>query len=360
MSYQDTRYLRASLRPYTRRNNLHAIAILAGDMLLYISAIAGLLYFENTLIKLVLGILAGMLVSSIFVIAHDAAHDSFTTSKKLNKVIARVTYMLSLHNYSLWLTAHNRVHHQVTNIKDMNSWSPLSKDEYDKRSVAGKWLQRVYRTPPGMCLYYMIERWWKYKFYPFESIAGRYNAVYLDFMLLVAYLTGYVAFLVTAGYQLQTVNPLEALGFGLMVPFLTWNFMMGFTVYQHHTHESIAWTRTREESRAMGGQADFTMYVRFPRWYNLISHNIMEHTAHHVDPRIPCYNLEAAQQHLAGIMGDDMHRVDFSITGFLTTLSRCKLYDYDNHCWMDFNGVPTTEAVVMEDSSDLQNYVKAA
>lgn len=357
MIYQDTKLLRACLRPYTRRDNVRAMVIFTGDMLLYAAAVAGILYFESTVVKLILGIVAGMLVSSIFVIAHDAAHDSFTTSKTLNKVIARVTYLLSLHNYSLWLTAHNRVHHQVTNIRDMNSWSPLDMDEYQGLSASRKLLQRIYRTPPGMCLYYMIERWWKYKCYPFKSIAGKYNAVYLDFISIVAYLVAYVGLLLYSGLTMAGIGPVEALVFGLFVPFLVWNFMMGFTVYQHHTHEDIAWTRDREESREMGGQVDYTMHVRYPRWYNLISHNIMEHTAHHVDPRIPCYNLGDAQKQLAGLLGPAMHTVDFSLHGFLRTMASCKLYDYENHCWLDFSGRRTSRPVK---ASDREPVLRAA
>jgi len=113
---------------------------------------------------------------------------------------------------------------------------------------------------------------------------------------------------------------------------------MGFTVYQHHTHESIAWVKTRQERDLLGGQEDFTMHVRYPRWYNLMGHNIMEHTAHHVDPRIPLYYLPEAQKVLAGLLGDDLHAVRFSLKGFLQTMASCKLYDYEKHCWLDFNG----------------------
>ncbi len=345
MSYHDTKRLRAAVRQYTRRNTPHALLILAGDLLLYASAITGIFYFESTVMKLLCGILAGMLVSSIFVISHDAAHDSFTGNKTLNRLIARLTYLLSLHNYSLWLTAHNRMHHQVTNIRDMNSWSPMTKQEYDVASPGKRFLERIYRTPPGMCVYYMLERWWKFKFYPFRDIAGKYNDVYRDFASLVIYLVAWTSALVYAGLQFPGTGPGQALLFGLLVPFVTWNFMMGFTVYLHHTHETIAWTRDREESRRMGGQADFTMHVKFPKWYNLISHNIMEHTAHHVDPRIPCYNLGRAQQTLTRIMGEEMHVMKFSFPAYLRTMRNCKLYDFDNCCWLDFDGKRTSEPV---------------
>ncbi|MCG8325843.1 MAG: fatty acid desaturase [Thiotrichales bacterium] len=360
MSYHDTKRLRASVREYTRSNTIIALGILAFDLLLYAAAIAGVLLFDSTVLKLLCGVYAGMVVSSIFVISHDAAHDSFTGSKTLNQAIARLTYLLTLHNYSLWLTAHNRIHHQVTNIKEFNSWSPMSKEEYDAQPAGRRLLERIYRTVPGMCLYYIVERWWKHKFYPFKSIAGKYNDVYLDFASLMVYLCGYTAFLVYAGTQISGTTAVELLCFGLLVPFLTWNFMMGFTVYQHHTHETIAWTRNQKESRRMGGQADFTMHVRYPHWYNLISHNIMEHTAHHVDPRIPCYNLARAQQVLTEILGSKIHAMDFSLPGFLRTMRNCKLYDFDNHCWLDFKGRRTSEPLQLTTAKTEERVLQAA
>jgi hypothetical protein len=36
---------------------------------------------------------------------------------------------------------------------------------------------------------------------------------------------------------------------------------------------------------------------------------------------------------------------DFSIRRFADTVRRCKLYDFEAHRWLDFDGRPTTETI---------------
>jgi omega-6 fatty acid desaturase (delta-12 desaturase) len=122
--------------------------------------------------------------------------------------------------------------------------------------------------------------------------------------------------------------------------------LIGVTVYQHHTHESIPWFDSETELMKLYGQEEVTMHVQYPRWYNIISNNAMEHTAHHIDPRVPLYNLAKAQKVLSKLLGNEMITVPFSVKGFLITMTRCKLYDYKNHYWLDFDGRPTGKQIL--------------
>ncbi len=342
----STKQLRSVVSQYARPNNFKALSIFAIDMSIYLSAIAGVILYESVLLKIICSIIAGSIISTIFVIGHDAAHGALTSNKLLNKVVARLAFLPSHHNYSLWLIAHNQIHHQFSNVKKLSSWSPLSKEEYDALPKWRQSVEKLYRSVAGICFYYLAERWLKDKFYPFKRTVGQYKTVYwLDFLLVSISLLAFLGLLIFSGSAIAYNSPLQMLILGFTVPFLIWNFMMGFTVYQHHTHETIMWTRTREQRDQIGHQEDFTMHVKFPGWYNHSSHYIMEHTAHHVDPRIPFYNLLDAQKDLFDVLGEDMKIVPFSITKFLKTMKLCKLYDYENHCWMDFDGVTTYEII---------------
>jgi omega-6 fatty acid desaturase (delta-12 desaturase) len=88
-----------------------------------------------------------------------------------------------------------------------------------------------------------------------------------------------------------------------------------------------------------------TVHVELPRPIELILHNIMEHTAHHADPRVPLYNLEKAQKHLEDTYGEIVV-VPFTFGGFFNTLRTCRLFDYENHRWLDWDGKPTTESLL--------------
>jgi len=360
MSNLNTKQLRAAVAEYTKPSTGLALAIFTVDMVIYATAIAGVIFLENIYARIACSLLAGLMISLLFVVAHDAAHDSFTGSKTLNRVIARICYLPFLHNYNLWLIAHNRLHHQLTNLKGENSWSPLSKQEYDALPAWRQKLERFYRSPAGICFNYMVERWWKNKFFPYKRIIGENKSVYwMDFLLLLAYLAGYLGVLAYAGSVLIHTSATELVLLGFVVPFMYASFMVGMSVYLQHTHESIPWFATEAETKQMGRTEETTMHVRFPQWYNLVSHNVMEHTAHHVDPRIPLYRLAEAQKTLISVLGGEMSAITFTISGFLKTMSICKLYDYENHYWLDFDGHPTSRPLLISEDERI-NYQHAA
>jgi omega-6 fatty acid desaturase (delta-12 desaturase) len=351
MSNLNIKQLRSVVAKYTKPSTGLALTIFATDILVYITAIAGVIFLENIYARIACSLLAGLIISLLFVVAHDAAHDSFTNSRLLNRIIARICYIPFLNNYSLWLIAHNRMHHQHTNLKGENSWSPLSKQEYDALPAWRQKLERFYRSPAGICFNYMVERWWKNKFFPFKRIVGEYKAVYwMDFLFLIACLGIYLGVLVSAGNSFVHTNAVELIVLGFVVPFVYASFIVGMSVYLQHTHESIPWFETEAEMQQLGKTEETTMHVRFPQWYNLISHNVMEHTAHHVDPRIPLYRLAEAQKTLISVLGIEMSAITFTVSGFLKTMSICKLYDYKNHCWLDFSGHPSSRSLL--DSED--------
>lgn len=352
----NTKQLRSAIAKYAKPNTTLALLIFITDVLLYVAAISGTIFFENIILRIFCGIFAGLRIGTLFLVSHDAAHDSYTGSRLLNRIIGRICFLPSLHNYSLWVIAHNRLHHQSPNLKGINSWSPHSKDEYDNLSFFGRIIEQFYRSPFGIWLNYMIERWWKNKFFPYKRIVGKYKIIHwLDFALIVTYLVAFMSMLIYLGNNLSYTSPSELLLFSFSIPFLVSNFLIGVTVYQHHTHESIPWFDSETEKEKFVAQEEITMHVQYPRWYNIISNNAMEHTAHHIDPRVPLYNLAKAQKVVSKLIGDGMVTIPFSVKSFLRTMSICKLYDYRNHCWLDFEGHPTSQPTLVKEHIEYQH-----
>jgi acyl-lipid omega-6 desaturase (Delta-12 desaturase) len=86
-----------------------------------------------------------------------------------------------------------------------------------------------------------------------------------------------------------------------------------------------------------------TVHIVFPRWLEVTLHNIMEHTAHHVDVRVPLYALTDAQQAIEREFGEENVITErFSLAGMNRTFRTCQLYDFDTHQWLSFNGHATT------------------
>ena len=158
----------------------------------------------------------------------------------------------------------------------------------------------------------------------------------------MTYLVGFNAFLYTQG-------GLQAILFGFLIPYVLWNYLMGFTVYMQHTNPQVPWFNNPEEWMQLQGQEDVTPYIKFPRWYGWISHDNMEHPAHHVYPLIPGYHLYKAQQKLNELLGDRILTVKFTPMTLLRFMKTCKLYDYENHRLLNFKGEPTSGITLRED-----------
>jgi acyl-lipid omega-6 desaturase (Delta-12 desaturase) len=300
--------------------------------------------------RVLVSMISGVAIAMLFIVGHDACHDSLTPSSKVNKIIGRIGFLPSLHPFTSWEYYHNGLHHGQTNIKGQDPvYCPFTKEEYDNLPKWRQLLEKVYRTPAGVMLYYGVEYWWRGNLFPINHHIPILNArrgFHLDRALVFAYAALQVAVCAGLAFNNGGMNWAQFagnIGLWLIVPHMVWNWLMGFTTFQHHTHPRTKWFRTREESSFFERQIHNTVEVVFPRWIEIILHDIMAHTAHHVAPRIALYNLKTAQTSLQSNYQDEVVRVNFSWNGYKDVLKRCRLYDYDRHCWLDYDGTPTTQ-----------------
>jgi omega-6 fatty acid desaturase (delta-12 desaturase) len=256
-------------------------------------------------------------------------------------VLARLLFLPALHNYTLWRIQHNRLHHLSPNVRGINSWSPLSLSEYQALPRWRRGLERVYRGG-GFGLYYLVERWWKHKFIPVAQLDTKVRcAAWTDFLWIAIWLVALLAGLIVLA-ESRRQSPIAALLWGFAVPYLVWNWSMGLTVFLQHTHFAVPWFRNRKEAARFGGrQEELTIHVKYPRWYGLLSHDIMEHPAHHINPLIPFHRLHAAQMKLLELLGDEAVVETVGLRYIRALVRRCKLYDYDRQEWTDFSGRTT-------------------
>ncbi|HEV8500487.1 MAG TPA: fatty acid desaturase [Casimicrobiaceae bacterium] len=334
------RLLRDAMRPFVARDSTIAYAAVLLDFGVYLTATVLAITVDATWLKAVLAFTAGIMISTLFVLGHDATHGSLVASSRQNRVLGRLLFLPSLHNYTLWRIQHNRLHHQSPNVKGINSWSPFSPDEFRALPRWRRGLERVYRGG-GFGLYYLVERWSRHKFVPLANVDPAWRrAAWMDVVPIVAWLTLLVAGIVKLGANAGH-SWLASLWWGFVLPFLVWNWSMGLTVFLQHTHFCVPWFRDAAQAARHGGQEEVTVHVRYPRWYGRLSHDIMEHPAHHINPLIPFYRLNAAQTRLLDVLGDAAIVERVGPRYIRALMRRCKLYDYDRQEWTDFTGTTT-------------------
>jgi omega-6 fatty acid desaturase (delta-12 desaturase) len=288
-----------------------------------------------------LAVAGGLAAGVLFIVGHDACHGSLTPSAGLNGLLGRVAFLPSLHPFVAWAHSHNALHHGWTNLRGKDPvYAPLTLGEYRALGPWRRLLERAYRTWLGVGLLYLLEIWWPLEIVPnaeHRAPMDRRGSFARDRALVLAFV------------------PLEALGLyalsgswavaalGVVLPFLTFAWLMGFATFQHHTHPRVVWYDDEREWSYYRSQVQGTVHVEFPRWVDALLHHIMDHTAHHVDTRVPLYRLKDAQRAVEEAFGEEnVISVPFSLGGTRRTFRACQLYDYRAHRWLSFDGTPTT------------------
>lgn len=326
---------------------VRALALFAADVLLFALGTTLALMPGGGSLKLVGSLIITAATVRLFLIGHDACHGSFFTRPLLNDVVGRIAFLPSLTAFSLWDVGHNVAHHGFNNLKNRDQvWAPFSKAEYDALPRYRQRLERLYRSGFGFGVYYLIELWWRKLYFASRREIGSSRPKYrTDSLIVTLWAVVWIAGTVLAARQThQSVALL--LTTAIVVPFLTWNCIMGFVVFVHHTHPSIAWFQKRQEWQRCRAYLTATANVRFPFYLDRLMHNIMEHNAHHVNPRIPLFHLRRAQALLATHQGEQINSYRLNWSSYLDAVRRCKLYDFPEHCWLDFSGEVTSAVTV--------------
>lgn len=330
--------LREILSSYYDRSTALALGLLGFDIVLFAGGQYLVLGGSSLPRQLLGGALTTLAIIRLFIIGHDACHGSLTDHAALNKVLGRIAFLPSLTPFSLWRVGHNVVHHGFNNLKGRDFvWEPLDPKEFSSLSRGRRLLERVYRSAFGPLPYYLLEIWWRRLYYPGRANApGKRGEFFWDSTLVTAFAAGWIAWLVVGGLAGGGAAHLAlVLNVGFLVPFLVWNWTVGFVVYLHHTHPDVVWYADKSAWLKAQGILHGTVRYRIKPWWNWILHNIMEHAAHHLDSRIPLYRLKAAQATLARLV-PEIPVVELSMRTYWRSVRECKLFDFERRRWVGF------------------------
>ncbi len=302
--------------------------------------------------RLLAAFVAATTGARLFLIGHDAAHGSYTPSTRLNQVLGRIALVPTLHSHSLWHAGHMK-HHRFTNLRARDFvWTPLSKAEYDRLTAVGRALHRAYRSKfgLGLGLHYLIEIWAPRMLVPRRGQIGAVQAEHRwDTGILGLYVLGLASvavwFAVGGGVAGDPWHWLSVALFGLVIPLAVQHWLIGFVIYFNHTHPEIPWFDDADAWSYWHAQVECTTHphMAFPSNY-VIPNQVMNHTAHHMDMRIPLRRLDRAQARLEEVLAGPIQRYAWSWEEFRRILRTCRIYDYERHRWLDWSGAVLSEA----------------
>jgi omega-6 fatty acid desaturase (delta-12 desaturase) len=295
---------------------------------LYLLPTIGLIVTNRWWLLPPLWLLSGLGIAGLFVLGHDASHRTLFESPRVNRVVARVCMGPSAHVESAWDLGHNRVHHGYTARQGFDFvWHPVTVEDYRQLGPLGRMRHRLEWSWLGAGAYYLREVWWN-KMWRFSAPGKRHDAIVRDkrtlgAVLVVALAAAATLGALTGGWLAAIWMPVKL----VVVPFLVFVQIIGWTVYVHHIDPEIRWL-TRRDWTQFKGQMEATTVLRAPWPINALwFHNIFVHVPHHVDTRIRFDQLPRAAAAIDAAFPGTVRTSRLSLRSYLRATKACKLYD---------------------------------
>jgi len=279
---------RKLLAPYRVPRTAASVWQLVTTFVPFISLIVGM-YFAYAhaplWVVVLMGVPTAMLMIRLFIIHHDCGHGSFFKSKTANDFFGAIFGTMTLTPYLHWRWTH-AMHHGSAGDLDHRGYGDIptfTVDEYLAMSPLKQLIYRVYRFPLvifGLLPFFIFSIYQRFPIGLPKAQKKARRSVYITNIVLIVYaaimipLVGFWAF------------------FWVHAPFAAMASTTGvWLFYVQHQYENTYWARHDEWDFARAAMSGSSYYV-LPKWLQWCTANIGLHHIHHLDSRIPNYNLQ--------------------------------------------------------------------
>ena len=315
------------------------------DLGVYGLLLWALVEVSNVFAVIGIEIIMAFVVSALFIVGHDSAHGALFKSKRLNSLIGHLCFLPSMHVYEGWILGHNRVHHNYTVRQGFDFvWHPSTPQEWQAMGTFKRLLHRFEWSWAGSGLYY-LENVWLRKMAVGRPPARWVKAIRRDRFIVLGWFLGATALATCAGI-VRTHSVWGTIWMDLrlvVLPFIAFSWVIGWAVHVHHVAPDIRWWKKNEWTK-FKAQMEGTTVLRLPKGFNFFFHWIMVHVPHHVDMRVPMYNLEAAAEAIETAFPGTVIDKKYRFGDFIRSTRQCKIYDFDAGVWMTYREASATTA----------------
>jgi acyl-lipid omega-6 desaturase (Delta-12 desaturase) len=277
------------LKSYSRPRLARSVGEIGTSLMPYLalSVLLDLTLGVSVPLTVALALFASGFLVRTFVVFHDCAHGSLFASKRANWWVGRLAGLLVLSPFARWRHDH-AVHHATSGDlerRGVGDIVTLTVAEYRSRSFLGRLGYRVIRNPLVM-----------FGFGPIVAmIVGpriatraqrprlRHSVMGTDLVLISVFAA--LCWLIGWERLLLVWGPPAMLAGSVGI----WLF------YVQHQFEDAYWQSATQWSYADAALRG-SSYLRLPRLLQFFTGNIGLHHVHHLNARIPNYNLERAHR----------------------------------------------------------------
>eukprot|EP00879_Flechtneria_rotunda_P000185 GHRR01000256.1.p1 GENE.GHRR01000256.1~~GHRR01000256.1.p1 ORF type:complete len:427 (+),score=109.84 GHRR01000256.1:129-1409(+) len=262
--------------------------------------------------------IAGTAFTGFFVVGHDCGHRSFSENKLLEDIVGTLAFMPLIYPFEPWRIKHNQHHAQTNKLVEDTAWHPVMPQEIQKWGAFEKFLYRTFLGSP-LKLWASVGHWLIWHFDLNKYTEKQKPRVLVSLAAVAAF----------ACIGLPLLTAYTGVG-GLvkywLMPWLGYHFWMSTFTVVHHTAPHIPFKPAADWNPAKA-QLSGTVHCEYPRWVEFLCHDISVHVPHHVNSKIPWYNLRKADESLKQKWGQYMTRARFNWRMMKTIFTELHVYD---------------------------------
>jgi omega-6 fatty acid desaturase (delta-12 desaturase) len=336
---KDKRLADAIPREYFVPSAWRGLAGFTLSWALYIGAIVGIALSPTWLLYIPLLVVAGLGGWGLHCIAHDCGHGSFSRSRRLNFTVGHVALLPLAYPFHAWRHVHNLHHANTNNLELDTDWRPVPAAVYDRLPW---WEKGVYHATRTWAFWGGTINYWRVSgfrpsFFPKKEMRRDVRrSIWFVAVVFAGYLSALAYFTGVRGVLLFFV-----------APWLATHAWFSATTLMHHSSSDVPFVTSEHWTKNAGRMLLTTDYM-YPRWLLFLTHNISVHTAHHVAPPIPFYNLVKAQAALKEAYPGMIRERQLRLRYLAGVVRRLHLYDPASGYYTDFSReqvAPETEFV---------------
>jgi len=239
-------------------------------------------------LTLAVAVLASGFLLRTFILFHDCTHGSLFESRKANLWFGRFCGLLVLHPFAAWRHSH-AVHHGSAGDIDRRGTGDvmtMTVTEFEQATPKQRFVYRLFRNPFVMFglgpIWSLIiqPRIWAGKSKAHRNSVLLTNAVIAVLVTGVCLLIGPVEYLII---QLPMVMIAGSMG--------VWLFFV------QHQFEDVYWESSDQWSYA-DAALQGSSFLKLPKVLQFFTGSIGLHHVHHLNARVPYYNLQSAHDDL--------------------------------------------------------------
>lgn len=257
---------------------------LISTLILFLAAYAGAIVNVHLIPQLICSIFAGLVSARLFIIYHDYLHKSILQQSLFAKILFTIFGLFMLAPTSIWKRSHD--HHHAHNSKlytsSIGSFPLVTKKEF---LAASKTEQNIYlfiRHPLTIAFGYLFVFLWG------MCLRTLIKSGTKHFDCLVA-----IVFHVSLGTAIWMFFGPVSFFLGFLLPLMFSHALGAYLFYAQHNFPSAVYRRKEDWSYTDAALLS-SSYLKMNRFMQWCTGNIGFHHIHHLNARIPFYNLPTA------------------------------------------------------------------